>query len=135
MHEMIKSTVIFAVIMFCTSQAFAWDDICQMGGELNYMTSLQAQKHFDDNVRGKNFSGRGKVRNVWEYGVNKYHAVAVDCENDVTVNVATTSRNLDNLRAGEYVSFDGRCIDGSRRSYANTHNIYAHFELDGGSIQ
>jgi len=130
-----RITVIFAVIMLCASQGFAWDDICQMGGEMNYMTSVQAQKNYDDNIRGKNFSGRGKVRNVREYGVNKYHVVTVDCGNDVIVNVATTSHNLDNLRAGEYVSFDGRCIDGSRRSYANTHNIYAHFELDGGSIQ
>jgi hypothetical protein len=130
-----KSILVIICFLLFSSQAFAWDDICSMGGNMNSMTSVQAQKYYDDNIRGKMFSGRGRVRNVWEYGVNKYQAVKVDCGNDVIINVATTSHNLDNVNAGDTVSFDGKCIDGSRRLYVNTKEPYAHFELSEGSIR
>lgn len=129
-------TVCFLLAIFITAaQCFAWEDICSLGEKMNYMTTLQLEDYYKDNLKGRFVEGKGVVRNVWSYNVNKHSAIAVDCGNDVIVYVATSS-GYKELNAGTVVTFDGHCcLSYSRRRYVDTKRTYMHFELDRGSIK
>lgn len=122
------------VMLLITSQAFAWDDICQMGREALSLTTVQLVDYYKDNIKGRLVEGRGIVRNVWQHGVNKEYAVKVDCSNDVIINVSTSS-DVKDLKVNQKVNFDGTCISYSRRLYVDTKQPYMHFELERGSVR
>jgi len=125
---------VLALFMFLNTQAFAWDDICKMGGEALSLTNVQLQDYYKDNIKGRPVEGKGYIRDVWQHGVNKEYAVKVDCGNDVIVNISTSSDCRD-LKTGQGVSFDGHCISFDRRAYSNTKKPYMHFELERGSVK
>lgn len=135
MENMLKTSIILLCCMITPSIIFAWDNICELAKDTPYITSVQLTELYKDNIKGRMVEGRGIVRNVWEYGVNKNHAVRVDCGNNVIVNVATSSHNLTDIKTGQEVSFEGKVINYDRRRYVNTKVAYTIFELDGGSVR
>ena len=133
MKGLIKVITLVVLLLFA-SKVYAWDNICDVAKETPYMTSVNLKDFYDDKMKGRLFEGSGFVKNVWQYGVNKYHAVRVDCGNDVIVNVSTSS-DMKDLKVGQSVSFDGTCISYSRRRYVDTQKVYMIYELDRGSVK
>ena len=120
-------------ILLTASQALAWDNICELGHNALSLTSVQLPDYYKDNLKGRLFEGKGFVRNVRQQGINKQYIVAVDCGNDVIVNVFT-SANCKDLNAGTVVSFDGHCIGFNRWPYTDTKQPYMIFDLERGSV-
>lgn len=129
-----KKIMVTAVFLLFASPALAWTDLCKEAEQSLYMTSAQAEKFYNDNVKGALFDGSGTVRDVRQYGVNKYYAVTVDCGNDILANVATTENHAD-LSAGTAVRFSGKVVQVRRARYVDTQRVYQIYELDGGSIR
>jgi hypothetical protein len=128
------SLVIFTGIFLITSDAFAWDNICSLGGRALALAEAQLEEFYHDKIDQKFLEGRGVVRTVWRSGVNKNYVVAVDCGNDIIVNVSTLS-DVQNLKTGQLVDFEGNCISYGRRRYVYSKKTYMIFEFEKGSLR
>ena len=113
----------------------ASDDICSLGEEALYMSSLKLREFYEDKIKGWYFSGSGFVRDVRRSAYVQYPIVVVDCGNDVIVKVQSSSLGVEDLKPGERVDFSGKCIYMQRRSYSDTKRPYMHFELEDGSVK
>jgi len=130
-----KTFLIFIVLsLFSTTSVFAWGNICEDAKETPYMTAVQLEKFFKDELRGNSYSGKGVVRDVRPYGSSEY-VVVVDCLNDVLINVVVSSSSAKDLKIGDNVQFSGRCAHTFRRAYRDTQKTYQLFELQGGDVR
>ena len=125
--------VITLVVVLTTSQAFA-SDICSLGKEALPLTDAKLEEFFKKNIEGRVLEGKGFVVNVWQRGSGKNYAVAIDCGDDVIINVAA-SADVKNLKAGQQVNFEGTCISYGTRRYIYSRNTYMVFEFEKGSIR
>lgn len=120
--------------LLIASQTFAWDNICESGGKNLSLTAVNFRKYYNDEIRNRLFDGKGRVRDVRLFGVNRNYVVKVDCGNGIVVNVATSTSQED-LKVGQEVSFDGRCFHYKRRGGAKTSRGTITFEFEGGSVK
>lgn len=126
--------LIFVVFLFSASSVFAWGDLCEDASKTPYMTLVELDKFFMDELLGKSFTGKGIVRDVRPYTSSEY-TVVVDCLNDILVNVVWSSSWAKDLKVGDEVRFSGRCAHSFRRAYRDTQKTYQLFELQGGDIR
>jgi hypothetical protein len=121
-------------ILLTASRTFAWDNICELGSKALSFTSAQLPDFNKDNVKGRLVEGKGYVLNAWEYGINKYYTVKIDCGNDVIILLTTLSRYTE-IKPGQIVSFEGHGSTINRKLYVDSGNPYVSIELDRGSIK
>lgn len=117
-----------------SSQLFAFDDICRLGHETLLLTSEQSDEFYANKINGSRLEGKGLVKNIWRSGINKPYVVAVDCGNDIIVNVAISSDPLI-LKTGQAVAFEGTCISYGRRRYIYSQQTYMVYEFEKGVVK
>ncbi len=120
--------------IFPVSLVFALPDLCQDAKETPYMTNVRFEKFFEDEMKGRYYSGKGVVRNVRANSPSEY-VVIVDCLNGVIANVIVSSPSAKDLRVGNKVEFSGRCELGFRRAFRGGQRRGQFFELRDGNVK
>jgi hypothetical protein len=126
--------IVLGGILLMSTQLFALDDICQLGHETHLLTSEQSDKFYATRINGNRLEGKGLVKNIWHSGVSKPYVVAVDCGNDIIVNVATPS-DVSILKTGQSVTFEGTCISYGMRRYIYSQKTYMVFDFEKGLVK
>ncbi len=122
------------LFIFPMSLVFALPDLCQDARETPYMTNVRFEKFFEDEMKGRYYSGRGVVRNVRTNSPSEY-VVIVDCLNGVIANVIVPSSTAKDLRVGDKVEFSGKCELGFRRAFRGEQRRGQFFELRDGNVK
>ena len=122
------------LFLFHVSLVFAWPDLCQEAKETPHMTDVRFEKFFEDEMKGKTYSGKGVVRNVRSNSPSEY-VVIVDCLNDVVVNVIVPSPSAKDLKVGDRIEFSGECALGFRRAFRSEQKRGQFFELRNGNVK
>jgi len=98
------------------------------------MTNVRFEEFFQDEMKGRYYSGKGKVKNVRINSPSEY-VVIVDCLNGVIANVIVSSSSAKDLKAGDKVEFSGKCELGFRRAYRSEQRRGQFFELRDGNVK
>lgn len=117
----------------CHAQAEADNDICQLGHKALLLTDEQTDEFYRNTIKGIRLEGKGFVKHIRQGGENKPSVVAVDCGNDVIVNV--TTGEVVNANIGQQVDFDGTSVSYGRRRYIYSQKTYIMFDFDRGSVK
>ena len=80
------------------------------------MTNASFEKFFQDEMKGRYYSGKGVVKNIRTNNPSEY-VVVIDCLNVVIANVIVSSSSAKSLKKGDKVEFSGKCELGFRRAY------------------
>jgi len=123
-----------SLFLFPLSLVFAWPDLCQEAKETPHMTNVRFEKFFEDEMKGKTYSGKGVLRNVRSNSPSEY-VVIVDCLNGVTANVIVSSSSAKDLKVGDEVEFSGECALGFRRAFRGEPKWGQFFELRNGNVK
>jgi len=128
------SLICVFLFLFLVSPVFALPDLCKDAKETPRMTDVRFEKFFEDEMKGRYYSGKGVVKNVRTNSPSEY-VVVVDCLNGVIANVIVSSSSAKDLKAGDKVEFSGRCELGFRRAYRSEQKRGQFFELRDGSVK
>ena len=122
------------LLLFPVSLVFALPDLCQDAKETPHMTNVRFEEFFQDEMKGRYYSGKGKVKNVRINSPSEY-VVIVDCLNGVIADVIVSSSSAKDLKAGDRVEFSGKCELGFRRAYRSEQKRGQFFELRDGNVK
>jgi hypothetical protein len=129
-----KRILLILLLTFaCTSQAFAWDNLCSNAGPfVNAPTTKIAD--FASNNTMRNYEGSGRVRDILNGTLTSKFRVIVDCGNNVLVTVPTSSSRASNdLKIGDSVSFSGPLTGVDRKRYADNQKWFLMAYLNDDS--
>ncbi len=124
----------FPLFLFPVSMVFAFPDLCQDAKDTPHMTNVRFEKFFEDEMKGRYYSGKGVVRNVRTNSPSEY-VVIIDCLNGVIANVIVPSSAAKDLKIGDKVEFSGKCELGFKRTFGVEHKRGQFFELRDGSVR
>lgn len=120
-------------ILLITQPAYSFDNICEVIGKVKYETSVKRME-LHKRIKGRQFQGAGKVRDVRPAQKSYDYKVIVGCGNDVILEITSSSAFLKDLKIGQRVSFSGKYHNMRKRFYMDTKEPYILVKLKNASI-
>jgi len=136
-----KKTIILTIVMlFITSTALAFNDICKVGAKALRMTSAQTSALYNDEIKGRRVQGSGSVYDVSVYDVvaeKKIDCrVVVSCGNNVFVNIYIKDcwGSVKYLKVGQKISFTADCKGLRKKYYRDSNETYVEAMANNASL-
>ena len=131
-----KKTIILTIVMlFITSTALAFTDICEVGAKALRMTSAQTSALYNDEIKGRRVQGSGSVYDVVPEKKNSCRVV-VSCGNNVFVNINIKDcwGSVKYLKVGQKISFTADCTDLIKKYYRASDKTHVEAMANNASL-
>ena len=131
---MIKTIILTIVMLFITSTALAFTDICKVGAEALRMTSAQTSALYNDKIKGRRVEGSGSVYDV--IAGKKNCTVVISCGNNVFVNIYIKDcwGSVKYLKVGQKISFTADCKGLIKKYYRDSNKTYVEAMANNASL-
>ena len=120
-----KRLILFTVLLLSSigSQAHSFD-ICEEAAKGLTVSLVEFNQYFNSSLKNHNAAGHGKIRDVFPTGNSNEYLLVLDCGNNVLLRMTSGSGVLQNLKAGQEVSFSAEVREWRKRFFKDMESWY-----------